>query len=265
MPTTVVSVIIPSKGRPELTSQAIKSVLNQVLPPRVKMEIIAIDAYSKPPLKGIIGKNFPGIKLIKSKGYDSPGGTRNYGLKKATGDYICFLDNDDQWRSDFIKQSLATIKSSNAPATVCLTSPFFHRPFPLKKRVILLLLNLIRTTLFYLISFLHKGKLPRSGFYLCQISHMLFDRKQVKGVTFNERSIAAEDWEYFADITKEKTISIVLKPLVNFRYILNSNTNTKAVREKKWNAYQSLLKRLPSTHTHGILNNLFHLYIKTFS
>lgn len=262
---TTISVIIPSKNRPELVSEAIMSVLNQNLPDDTKLELIVIDAYSKKSLKNTIGKNFPKVKIIKSQGYNSPGGTRNYGLKLATGKYISFLDNDDQWHSNFIKESLSLIQSTKAPATVCLTSPHFNQPYPFKKRLTLLFLNLVRSSSFYIISLLHSKRLPRSGFYLCQISHMLFNSKKIKGIKFNEKSVAAEDWEYFANATIKDTIAIVLKPLVKFRYILSSNTNTPEVVQKKWIAYQDLLNRLPVTHTKGLLNSLFNLYIKSFS
>jgi len=259
-----ICVIIPARNRPELTADAIRSTLDQRLPRNVKLEVIIIDNRSQPSLKKLIGKKFPKIKFIRSRGYDSPGGTRNYGIRKATGDYVAFLDNDDQWKPDFLIKSLKTIQATKTPATVCLTAPFFDGPYPLIEKLKLIFLNLIRTFVFIVIWILNHQKLPPSGFYLCQISHILFDKKAIKNTKFNETAVAAEDWEFMVDVTKNKPTSIILKPLVKFRYSWSSNTNSDQVRAKKWQAYQNLINRLPASYKQGILHRLFHLYIRSF-
>ena len=262
---STVSVIIPTRDRLKFTSEAIQSILNQNLPDDINIEIIVVDDCSKVPLKKQLDKKYPQVKFIRNKVRKSHGGSRNVGIKHAGGEYIAFLDSDDQWKPNFITQSLKEIKRPGSIATVCLTDPYFHGNYSLSEKLKLHLLNLARMLVLYTNWLFNKKRLPQSGFYLCQISHMLFKKNSVKKNRFNEKVLAAEDWEFVANVSSSKEIGIVLSPLVDFRYVKSSNTNTQAVRKMKWQAYQNLLQRLPSTHIRGILNILFHLYIKAFS
>lgn len=260
-----IAVVIPARNRADFAQEAVLSVVNQNLPENVNLEILVVDNKSNPPLKKFLGKRFPEVRIIRSKGYDSPGGTRNWGIKHAKGDYIAFLDNDDQWEKDFLMKSIEAIKKSKAPAVMCIVKPYFYGPYSISERVKLLFLNFIRDVSLLLSYLLNNGKLPKSGFYLCQISHMLFDRKYLTNIKFNEQAIAAEDWEYMVGATKEGEVQIILEPLVKFRYEMRSNTNTQEVREKKWNAYNDLLKRIPKSHKYGVFHKLFLQYIKMYS
>lgn len=261
---TNISVIIPARNRPEYTTQAIESVLNQEIPAYVTLEIIVVDNRSTPPLKELLGSKFPQVKFIVSRGYDSPGGTRNFGLKHAKGDYIAFLDNDDQWMQPFIKDSLDAIKEKKIAITTCLSWPYIYGEYPAIETLKLIFLNLVRNTVLFWFWLTNHRKLPANGFYLCQISHLLFKREFLKGVKFNEKAVAAEDWEFFVEATKRLPIRLIFKPLVKFRYSWTSNTNTELVRAKKWSAYQNLIKKLPRSYKKGLLHKLFLLYIRSF-
>lgn len=265
MPKNKVSIIIPGKDRSEFVKEALTSVVDQKLPSHTTLEIIVVDDRSKPSYKSLLQKDFPQVIFVNNNtNHHGPGPSRNVGLRQATGNYIAFLDNDDAWRSSFLATALASIKSSKAPATVCLTGPYFYGPYPTWEVIKLIFLNLVRTTVFFIIWLFNDRRLPPSGFYLCQISHMLFDVKQIKGVKFNETAVAAEDWEFMADVIKDRPLRIVPQPLVKFRYSWSSNTNSARVRAKKWNAYQTLIKKLPPSYKQGILHQLFHLYIRSF-
>ncbi len=263
--TQTVSVIIPAKNRPGFTSEAIESVLNQKLSEKVKLEVIVIDNRSKPSLERLLGSKFPQVKFIRNDGYDSPGGSRNMGFNVSFGQYIAFLDNDDKWKQGFLKHSLLALRKSKAPVTVCLTDPYFYGEFPFSEKVKLIFLNIIRATVISSTELLNSKRLPFSGFYLCQISHMLFNRRYIGKIKFNEKTPAAEDWEFIAMTTSKKPARIVLKPLVKFRYEIRSNTYTETIRKKKWQAYLDMIGRIPKTHQKGILNKLFHYYIGLFS
>lgn len=262
----LVSVVIPARNRVEFTTQAINSVLNQrCLKDPYEIEIILVDNDSDPPLKHLLSGISPKVKIFRFTRHRHPGSARNYGLKFARGDFIAFLDNDDQWRPNFLSSSLQVICQKPAPATVCLTSPYFYGSYPVQQKIKLTLLNYIRTSILAISWLLNDRSLPVSGFYLCQISHMLFSAKAINGIRFNEKVTAAEDWEFIADISKKKQIHILPQTLLNFRYEIKSNTNTKEVRHKKWDAYRDLVHRLPKPHKQGILYHLFLGYIRLFS
>jgi len=88
-----ISVIIPTRGRHHFLRQALDSVLAQTHAPK---EIIVVD-------DGVgaaeaIGQMHPSIRVIDN-GQRGPVPARNLGVGEASGDCICFLDDDD-WFTD---------------------------------------------------------------------------------------------------------------------------------------------------------------------
>ncbi len=91
-----ISVIIPFHNRVDWTLQAIESVINQT---HTNWEIILINDGSTDnidKLKKLIANN---PKIIYKKNIEKSGAakSRNIGIDSATGDFIAFLDSDDQY------------------------------------------------------------------------------------------------------------------------------------------------------------------------
>lgn len=93
----LVTVIIPNYNRTVDLKRALTSVVNQTYK---NLEIIIVDDKS-PNIQEItnIVNSFEDkrIKLICSDKKLGGGGARNVGISKAQGQYIAFLDSDDQW------------------------------------------------------------------------------------------------------------------------------------------------------------------------
>ncbi len=91
----LVSVIIPSLNRPQLVSQAVKSALAQTME---LIEVIVVidgpDQATVDALKLIADSRLIVKELPTNIG---PAGARNMGIKTATGTWIAFLDDDDEW------------------------------------------------------------------------------------------------------------------------------------------------------------------------
>jgi glycosyltransferase involved in cell wall biosynthesis len=91
----LVSVIIPSLNRPQLVSQAVKSALAQTIE---LIEVIVVidgpDQATVNALKLIADPRLIVMELLTNIG---PAGARNTGIKAATGTWIAFLDDDDEW------------------------------------------------------------------------------------------------------------------------------------------------------------------------
>ena len=94
--TPKVSVIIPTFNRSKTVMRAVKSVLNQSYQ---NIEIIVIDDGSTDDTATILGLLNDKVQVHYQKNLGA-GAARNAGIKYAQGEFIAFLDSDDEWYSD---------------------------------------------------------------------------------------------------------------------------------------------------------------------
>lgn len=101
----LVSVIIPTYNREKLLKRCIKSVLNQSYE---NYEIVVVDNYSDDNTANIIHDiNSDKIKFFQINNEGVIAKSRNFGIKNAQGKYIAFLDSDDWWDKEKLKQCLS--------------------------------------------------------------------------------------------------------------------------------------------------------------
>lgn len=90
----LVSILIPTRNRPKLIAEAIKSTLNQTYK---DIEIIVINDAGED-LRPIIEKfHDDRIVYINYDQHKGVSGARNVGIERAKGKYIAFHDDDDQY------------------------------------------------------------------------------------------------------------------------------------------------------------------------
>lgn len=107
-PSRLVSVIVPTRNRPQLLRQALESI-RAVEGPDIRIEILVGDNGGLPETQAIV-REFDAIHLTTS--VPGAGAARNLGLARATGDYIAFLDDDDCWLEGHIRQQIALLEAS---------------------------------------------------------------------------------------------------------------------------------------------------------
>jgi glycosyltransferase involved in cell wall biosynthesis len=92
----LVSVILPTRGRPELVREAIASVVGQTYPGEIEC-IVVHDQEPPDPDLGRLAK--PGRHVAVTANSRAPGlaGARNTGVGAAHGGYIAGCDDDDRW------------------------------------------------------------------------------------------------------------------------------------------------------------------------
>ena len=94
------SIIIPTYNREKLIGRAIKSVLNQSFE---DFEIIVVDDGSKDRTEDVVNSfKDERIKYIYQENAERSV-ARNKGIKNASGQWICFLDSDDYFDSDRLR------------------------------------------------------------------------------------------------------------------------------------------------------------------
>lgn len=106
------SVVIPLYNKRDYIKETIESVLLQTY---TDFEIIVVNDSSTDDSLAIV-QSFNDSRIrIYTKPNGGVSDTRNYGLKKALGEYICFLDADDLWNNNYLKNlTLIICKYPNA-------------------------------------------------------------------------------------------------------------------------------------------------------
>ncbi|NOZ13265.1 MAG: glycosyltransferase family 2 protein [Acidobacteria bacterium] len=98
-----VSVIIPTFNRRERVQNAIASVVNQTRKPD---EVIVVDDGSADGTADAVSQAFPQVRLIlqENRGVSA---ARNAGIRAAEGEWLAFLDSDDEWKPEKLEKHLA--------------------------------------------------------------------------------------------------------------------------------------------------------------
>jgi glycosyltransferase involved in cell wall biosynthesis len=108
----LVSVIIPTKDRGNLLFRAIKSVDEQKYR---NVELIVVDDASVNPVSYDKIKQYcqnKSLKLIRNDYSQGGGQSRNIGFNSSSGEYICFLDDDDVYFSNKINILLEKLQNN---------------------------------------------------------------------------------------------------------------------------------------------------------
>ena len=106
----LVSIIIPTHNRAHKLLRAARSALNQT---HKEIEVIIVDDCSNDETPEMVGKlNHKRITYIQNKKNLGAPASRNKGLAAANGQYVNFLDDDDEIHPDKIKKQLQRFQNS---------------------------------------------------------------------------------------------------------------------------------------------------------
>jgi glycosyltransferase involved in cell wall biosynthesis len=93
-----ISVVIPTYQRVESCRRAVSSVLEQELP---ALEVLVCDDGSTDGTQDALeswARDEPRLVYLRTpRNHGAPAATRNLGLRKARGEWVAFLDDDDRW------------------------------------------------------------------------------------------------------------------------------------------------------------------------
>lgn len=112
-----VTVITPSYNSGKYISETIKSVINQTYS---NWEMLIVDDCSTDNSISIINDYCTSdnrIRLIKLEENGGAAVARNRGIKEANGRFIAFLDSDDLWHPEKLKNQIGIMIEKNIPFT----------------------------------------------------------------------------------------------------------------------------------------------------
>ena len=106
----LISVIVTTYNRKELLSETIDSILNQTF---TDFELIVVDNFSNYNYFELI-ESFNDSRIVAYQNANSGviAINRNFGIKKATGKYLAFCDDDDIWYPEKLETQIQAFNNS---------------------------------------------------------------------------------------------------------------------------------------------------------
>ena len=111
----LVSVVIPTYNRAAFVGKAVDSVLNQTF---TDYEVIVVDDGSTDDTREQLNKYGSGIRYIYQEN-QGVSAARNTGIAASRGEWLAFLDSDDEWQRDYLARQ---IRDATKVAGLCMQS-----------------------------------------------------------------------------------------------------------------------------------------------
>jgi len=196
-----ISVIIPTWNRADKIGKAVKSALNQTIR---DLEILVCDDGSTDNTFEVISSfHDPRVRWIIGERGGRPAIPRNRGLKACQGEWVAFLDSDDEWLPGKIEGQLEIVHKLACKA-VCANAFRFLPNKGIDGRLIDYRKNQI-----------HFDDLINTNFVIC--SSLLLHRSLLKSVgNFPERPelTALEDYALWFRVATQTNIAFIEKPML---------------------------------------------------
>jgi glycosyltransferase involved in cell wall biosynthesis len=216
-----ISVVCPTYNSEEFIIETLSTVLRQTVPP---FELIVSDDGSIDNTVSKVETFFKSCKdfhthLIKNT-HKGPGATRNAGILEARGDWIAFIDSDDLWASNKIKNVMEVINKDKNYNFI------FHNEDLLK-------LDGLKVPFHDFAQFFRSDQSLSFQVWKYCIFHTSTITCQkdllLKSGLFDETLMSAQDWELWIKMSPE--IKYFHIPQVLGTYVERSNniTNTKSI------------------------------------
>lgn len=122
----MVSVVIPTRHRPDLVVRAVSSALAQTL---ADIEVVVvIDGLDRATEKALAAIDDSRVKMICNEIPVGGSEARNVGIRKSRGQFIALLDDDDEWAPDKLARQLEAARKSKKKFPVITCRLIARRP-----------------------------------------------------------------------------------------------------------------------------------------
>ena len=107
----LVSVVIPTRGRPETLERCVRSIFESSYKP---LEVVVVDDFSDEDSTRSLLQLYPQLKVVRNEKRMLLAASRNAGVSKTNGEMIFFVDDDNVVASDAIAQLVSCATSESA-------------------------------------------------------------------------------------------------------------------------------------------------------
>ncbi len=231
MTENTVSVIIPTHNRPEQLRRAVRSVLNQTY---TAVEIIVADDASTKDVEAVVKElGDERISYVRQETNKGAPAARNMGFRQSRGEYVLFLDDDDELLPEQIERLVQfSLEQKDKPGMV--GCGFYYKVEGAEKKYHPTIPphddNMYRLLL-------------RSNIF---IMHSLLIRRECieQAGYFDEALVACQDWDLWIRIAREYTIAVL--PEILARHTVHGEQMTSNL-ERKITAREQILDKYKET------------------
>jgi len=254
---SLISIIIPCYNQAQYLDEALQSVLDQTY---VNWECILVNDGSLDDTEKIAktwtAKDTRFIYFYKENGGVSS--ARNFGIEKAKGDYIQFLDADDILDKNKLELSLNQLNANENDAIKMVISNFrMFTDNPNKSTIPYCNLN---TQLFNFESLLYQWN---EGFSI-PIHCGFFEASLFESIRFPENLTAQEDWIVWVKLFEQGSKALFIdQPLALYRRNNDSRTMTKEMHSDQLKAYEYFKNTLSEAEFHKLSVVLISRYYRS--
>ena len=201
-----VSAIITTFNRANFLEKAIKSVLGQTYS---DFELLILDNSSIDDTQNVV-KSFidDRIRYIRHQPLNIAQ-ARNLGVKEAKGEYVAFLDDDDEWLPNKLKAQLEVFKEGDESLGLVYggfiwmaeTGEDIKKHIPKLRGAIL------------------PDLLTQRDAFTGSASNPMLRKSAVEGLGgYNEEVLTGEDWELYLRLSEEYQVDFTEEPVVKIRH-----------------------------------------------
>ena len=203
----IVSVVIPSLNRPKIVTKAVNSALAQTL--KSIEVIVVVDGPDEATVSELKKIDDPRLKVKSLAQNVGCADSRNEGVAEARGQWIAFLDDDDEWLPQKLELQLAAAEKSLSPFPIIASRYLAKAPkseFILPKR-----LPSIGEDISEFL-FVRKSLFERAE--LIQTSTFFTSRDLLQKVPFTHKLRKHVDWDWLIRVSNFQGVTVEVLPEV---------------------------------------------------
>jgi len=230
-----VSVVIASHQRHREVVRAVRSVLDQTLPP---VEVV-VSNDGPDPEKGRLLANLEDkrVRFVEAPRRRNASATRNFGISQAQGDWIALLDDDDIWLPRKLEHQFEALEMANVPTAILAG---VERVYPRQGKVRYRPDGTVQA-----VNAVHDAMFTGAGGV--HTSTVMAPAKAFRSYEFNEDAERHEDWEWLLEAGQELPLVITPEVVCECRLTPGEGLRKPGEYDYTWRWYLRNRHLMPST------------------
>jgi glycosyltransferase involved in cell wall biosynthesis len=222
---SLVSVIVPTLHRPTLLMRALASVFRQTW--RELEIIVVVDGPDPDTIAVLQTIDDLRLRVIVNPRSLTAAGARNAGMDHAKGEWIAFLDDDDEWWPEKLAKQVAYAADRGPVLVTCLSrvvtqGTSFTCP------------HVIYDNLHPIDEYLFDRRSPFAGHGFIQTSTYLLPRALGRGLRFRTDT-PHDDWDYLLRLSKLEAVRVETVPEILVT-LYNEHNRPSLSKSGTWSA-----------------------------